>query len=191
MTITDPPLTDPTAWLLSLGRKVAVTDLTDDLVAAAVDYLANYTGSFDYLVRLKTATFRRNGTPPTRDQIKGILNCWRAAAVREAAPTPHARVVVGTVNIVGTILAVIVRNGMYGLEVKMRVMDDRGFVVWGTLPRAIDGAREGERVAFTATVTASDTDPTFGFFKRPRNAVLPDRPPVTDDGGDDGGEMLI
>ena len=32
MTITDPTTADPTEWLLGLDRKVAVTDLTDDLV---------------------------------------------------------------------------------------------------------------------------------------------------------------
>src|SRR5690606_20471029 len=44
--------------------------------------------------------------------------------------------------------------------------------VYGTVPAAIGGVERGERVAFTATVEASDDDETFGFFKRPTKAQL-------------------
>jgi len=68
-------------------------------------------------------------------------------------------------EISGTVLSV--KNTFsYGNEViKMRVEDDRGFVVWGTNTM---NAEVGDRVTFTATVCKSDNDPTFGFFKRPK-----------------------
>ena len=187
MTITDPTITDPTEWLLGLDRKVAVTDLTDDLVAAATEYLAAYTGTFEFLTHLKAKVGGRNGKPLTPEQAKGVLNCWRAAALRAAEPKGTTPVPTGTATIVGVIFGIKIFYGTYGDQWKMRVLDDRGFIVWGTLPRAIDHARLGDRVTFTATITASDTDPTFGFFKRPRNAILPDRPrtPDGDPSGDD------
>lgn len=84
---------------------------------------------------------------------------------------------------------------------KCLVKDDRGFKVWGTMPSSIaddlynrwyeaikaDGAYpgdfgrdywlkdvKGQRVTFTATVTASDDDDRFGFFKRPTKAAIAD-----------------
>ena len=53
-------------------------------------------------------------------------------------------------------------NGMQTSSQKCTVKDDRGFVVWGG-----DVGEKGDRVTFMATVTVSDKDPKFGFFKRP------------------------
>ena len=53
-------------------------------------------------------------------------------------------------------------NGMEVCSLKCTVKDDRGFVVWGG-----DVGDKGDRVTFMATVTVSDNDPKFGFFKRP------------------------
>jgi hypothetical protein len=52
----------------------------------------------------------------------------------------------------------------------MTVRDDRGFLVWGSVPAALGGIEQGDRVQFNATVTKSDRDETFGFFKRPTKA---------------------
>jgi len=53
-------------------------------------------------------------------------------------------------------------NGMETSSQKCTVKDDRGFVVWGG-----DVGEKGDKVTFMATVTVSDNDPKFGFFKRP------------------------
>ena len=53
-------------------------------------------------------------------------------------------------------------NGMQTSSQKCTVKDDRGFVVWGG-----DVGEKGDRITFMATVTVSDKDPKFGFFKRP------------------------
>lgn len=78
-------------------------------------------------------------------------------------------------------------------EMKMLVIDDRGFRVWGTLPGVIvdqafeqsrrDGYTSGGvqqalqagmkcRVEFTAKVERSRKDSTFGFFSRPTKAKV-------------------
>jgi hypothetical protein len=76
----------------------------------------------------------------------------------------------------------------FGGALRMIVEGDDGWRVWGTLPASLMsseqydadgnrtgytlGADEGDRVRFTANITASDDDPSFGFCKRPRKASI-------------------
>jgi hypothetical protein len=56
---------------------------------------------------------------------------------------------------------------------KILILDDRNFKVWGSCPNAIcDSVDKGTRLKLTANVEASKDDETFGFFKRPRKAEL-------------------
>lgn len=80
----------------------------------------------------------------------------------------------GRVVITGTVLAFKVQESMYGDVLKMLVQDDRGFRVWGSVPSSLDDAERESRITFTATVTASDKDAKFGFFKRPAKAEVID-----------------
>lgn len=77
MTTTDTP-----TWLASLGRKVDDGDLTPALVAEAEEYLAAYTGTFEFLTDLQ-----RRGRALSPGQARGVLNCWRAQVVRAAQDT--------------------------------------------------------------------------------------------------------
>ena len=63
---------------------------------------------------------------------------------------------------------------MYGDVLKMLVQDDLGFRVWGSVPVSLEDAERESRITFTATVTASDKDAKFGFFKRPAKAAVLD-----------------
>lgn len=83
-----------------------------------------------------------------------------------------APVVEGRIEITGKVLTVKVVDNMYGRTVKMLVGDDRGFKVWGTRPDSLWQADKGARVSFTAAVTKSDKDESFGFYKRPTKAKL-------------------
>lgn len=80
----------------------------------------------------------------------------------------------GRVVITGTVLAFKWQESLYGDTLKMLVQDDRGFRVWGSVPSSLDDAERESRVTFTATVTASDKDAKFGFFKRPTKAAVID-----------------
>lgn len=93
---------------------------------------------------------------------------------RDRAEARTAPVVEGRGEITGEVMTVREQDTAYGWTVKMRVRDDRGFEVWGTMPKALvdAGAEEGARVAFVATVEASRDDETFGFFRRPATARL-------------------
>lgn len=91
----------------------------------------------------------------------------RDAAHEAGEDAPEGRVVV-----TGTVLAVKVQESMYGDVLKMLVQDDRGFRVWGSVPASLEDAERESRITFTATVTASDRDAKFGFFKRPAKAKV-------------------
>jgi hypothetical protein len=87
----------------------------------------------------------------------------RAAA---APDVPEERL-----EIVGEVLTLKWQDSDWGGALKMLVIDDRGFKVWGSVPRAIeDDLHKGMWVAFVATCEPSKDDPKFGFFKRPSKA---------------------
>ena len=73
----------------------------------------------------------------------------------------------------GEVLATKWKDTDFGPVYKMLVQDDRGFKLWGSVPKNIDPGR-GERVAFMATVEPSRDDSRFGFFKRPTKAIILD-----------------
>lgn len=90
-----------------------------------------------------------------------------ARKAREAGVTvPSGRVVVE--GVVGTIRE---QEGYYGTTWKMLVVSDAGWKVWGTVPSSINPFA-GDRVRFTATVTASEDDALFGFYARPTKAEV-------------------
>jgi hypothetical protein len=91
----------------------------------------------------------------------------RDAAHEAGEDAPEGRVV-----ITGTVLSFKVQESMYGDVLKMLVQDDRGFRVWGSVPSSLDDAERESRITFIATVTASDKDAKFGFFKRPTKAAV-------------------
>jgi hypothetical protein len=111
----------------------------------------------------------------TLDEYAGLSE-KQVAAVRRIIADDETKspVVEGRVVVNGEVLSVRWVDNAYGSTRKMRVRDDRGFTVYGTAPAALDDAETGSRVTFTATVTASDDDETFGFFKRPTKAALVD-----------------
>ena len=105
---------------------------------------------------------------------------WRAQAIEaakrreeeEARRATAAPVPTGRTEIEGTVAKVAQIETQYGRTLKMRVVSDAGWAVWGTCPRDINRVEVGERVRFTATVTPSPEDELFGFYKRPMNAEV-------------------
>lgn len=93
----------------------------------------------------------------------------------EEVTTP---VLTGKQIITGVVLTTRYVDSQYGGNLKMLVRDDRGFKVWGSVPRSLTQDADGfysqlahdTRVKFNATVEASNDDPSFGFFKRPTKA---------------------
>lgn len=78
----------------------------------------------------------------------------------------------GRVTITGTVLSVKVKETNFGSRLVMTVRDDRGFLVWGTVPASLDEVENGSKVKFVAALTRSDKDAKFAFFKRPTKAEV-------------------
>ena len=109
------------------------------------------------------------------------------AAERAAQDAERKPVITGRIEIEGEVVSVKWQDNDFGGRLVMTVKDDRGFVVWGSVPKGLDlidlhdedgnvigqgQIERGNRVRFTGTVEASDRDECFGFFKRPAKAEL-------------------
>lgn len=108
--------------------------------------------------------------------IAAILRSKERAEKREAERAAEALtakpVIEGRGKITGEILSIKWRDSQFGGCFKITVKDEGGFKVWGTCPASIESAEKGDTITFVATVTKSDDDPTFGFFKRPAGAEI-------------------
>lgn len=109
-----------------------------------------------------------------RDMVRGERVERERAAERELLTD----VVAGQgVEIVGEVVSAKLQENDYGTREVMTVKDDRGFLVWGSVPNVLSGIEKGYRVRFVANVEASERDASFGFFKRPRGGdILPSLP---------------
>ena len=87
----------------------------------------------------------------------------RIADAEAALPIPVA----GRIAVSGTVLSMKGIASPHGYVTKMLVQHDDGWKVWGTVPQAFAEVQTGQHVNFTATITVSDNDPKFGYFKRP------------------------
>lgn len=109
-----------------------------------------------------------------REQKKAEWAAKDAAEKAAAEVIPEGRVV-----ITGEIISTKWYEGDYGSQLKCIIKDDRGFKVFGSVPRAIEDYAyseeielKGKRITLTGTVKQADDDPKFGFFKRPAKASL-------------------
>lgn len=111
----------------------------------------------------------------------------RAAELKGAEPLP-----VGRRTVTGEVVSVRWRDGQFP-GYKMVVREPSGNRVWGSLAQSLDPELNprlndegidtyegivGRTVTMTATVTGSDDDEHFGFFKRPAGAVYVSATPV-------------
>lgn len=164
--------------LADAQARIARQEAESAALAAAVEeararYTAEHPEVVEALQALRPGSFAESIR--TFFAANGHLSEAQAAAVlrmaaeqaNEPAPAP---VVEGRVQITGTVRSTKWVDNAYGGSRKMLVVDDRGFKVWGTVPSALSVER-GDRVSFTATVTASDDDETFGFYSRPTKAA--------------------
>lgn len=94
------------------------------------------------------------------------------AAAYEAAG--NAPVTEDRIEIVGTILSIKTENGYAYNQIikKVLIQHADGWKVWGNLPSNLWECSKGDVVSFTASLTVSDKDPKFAFFKRPMKATV-------------------
>ena len=104
--------------------------------------------------------------------VKRIANWPEIKAQREVEHASAADCPTGRLVLSGEIVKTDQQFNEFGGRMVMTVKCDAGFLIWGSIPSALAGIQRGEQISFTATVTPSDKDPKFGFFKRPTKASL-------------------
>lgn len=132
----------------------------------------------DYLRNLAVLASRPNATWRDVGYLSSLITAHKksleeapVAAAVASVSAPKTEVPLTGVRefFTGTVLGYKTVDTGYGLTTKVRFLDDRGFTLWGTDPKA--GENIGDRITFEAKVTGvSDSDPTFGFFQRPSKA---------------------
>lgn len=148
-------------------------------VSEKITALAN--GGNSFAVSLEDALNKFGGlTENQLNAVNKMITQFEREATEKSLATP---VPTGKDVVTGTILSMkwVDNHFSYnGGTLKMVVQDDRGFKVYGTVPKAITTDENGDyssniedsRVTFNATLEPSKDDDKFGFFKRPTKARL-------------------
>lgn len=172
------------AKTMALGSKYArYMDEHKELAAMVADYTAAKieNGFIDSVLR----NLHQYGdmTPAQYEGVmKAIPRSIEAVAKREerehaesekrdALIASGVTMLEGRREIEGEVASTKIVDSDYGSTLKMLVIDDDGFKYWGTVPSSVDVNR-GDRVNLTATVTVSNDDPLFGWYKRPAKATV-------------------
>ena len=174
------------AKLRSLVKRARTKLVADRKIAALLPNRREALDHDHYIVRDIRSKFRKYHSISVK-QWALVKKIKREDAEREARfaeerakckPIPAA-VLDGRTRITGEIVSTKWQDNAFGGAYKMLVKDDRGFKVWGTVPRSIDddvyeGRRDEKtlRVEFDAKIEASRDDETFGFFSRPTKAAV-------------------
>ena len=154
-------------------------DVAEQLVLGLNHCLTIYTGQpFESRGEQRCHLYINTKCKPAVRIIEDALEAQERAlqAEREAeeaaAWAAAAEVPTGRVEVTGEVISIRTNENEWGYITRTVVRDAQGFKVWGTLPSAISGAKRGDIVTFTATLTPSNDDPKFGFFKRPTKASI-------------------
>lgn len=76
----------------------------------------------------------------------------------------------GRQSIRGKVVSLKVKSSAYGDQLKMLVVDDRGFKVFGSVPDSLWEVNMSDMVEFVARIEPKED--SFGFFKRPTKAQI-------------------
>jgi len=125
-----------------------------DIVGKLVKYGSISEKQMNYLRVLVSRIVRR-------PEIEAECAAEKAAA--KPFPVTDERITVK-----GTVLSVKEQDGLYGLEIKITVKSEDGWVIYGNAPMsARNHVKPGCKVEFNCRPKVSTKDEKFGFFSRP------------------------
>lgn len=186
-------LVDRSAFELEAGRRaaaVATKLLKEQKAAERAEFLADYPGleealKADHYIVADIASRFRQYCSLSEKQVELVLKI--ADRINNPPPAEdHVPAPEGKQTFTGTVVSAKWQESdfsRYGgcVKITVKVATTNGtWLAWGTAPAAIlDAEREdpdnelkGSTVEITATLTRSDRDQHFCFFKRPRGRVL-------------------
>lgn len=124
----------------------------------------------DFAASLKANLFQRGHL--TEKQEAALIKAAELETAKIEAYVNATDCPEGRQTVAGEVLTVKWVSSQYGGSLKMLVKSTDGWKVWGTVPSAISEVERGDKVQFVATVTPSDDDAKFGFYKRPSKAEV-------------------
>ena len=92
---------------------------------------------------------------------------WRSKELERSAVADAPPIETGRQLVAGRIVKLDLKSYRNFVREVMTVQDGHGRKFWGTQPRFLYDAKEGDPVAFSADVEPSRDNPAFAFFKRP------------------------
>jgi hypothetical protein len=144
---------------------------------AARSFLAQHVGLAKALAKSRIDILRSFALQlATRGSLseKQVAAAFKVASdIAKNATLPVIEVPEGRQTVEGEIISIKEYFNSYtgGTDLKMLVLDPRGFKVFGSIPRTITAeAERGVKVRFDARLKAKELG--FGFFKRPTNAEV-------------------
>lgn len=177
------------AWFaVDADREIAFTFATEQVQAGNHGY-QGMRHSFVHKINRYGSTSDKFVKAMMRDMVRTERRAEEQAA-RDAEKAEQPPVPEGRYEIVGQIIKTAWQDNDFGGRLVMTVKDDRGFLVWGSVPASLDDdlhdllveldaedfvhmVKSHEiRVSFTAAVERGDRDHTFGFYKRPSKAQI-------------------
>jgi len=151
---------------------IKITDADQKMAADTAEWVENLEGRNDYEHNLKVIFSQSSTNLAHAGFVAAAVNGCRSSKAQAAQAEAATEVPEGRQSVEGEIVKTDVKINEYGERQVMQVRDDRGFVVWGTVPASLrrSGVEVGDRVRFDAALSASDRK-GFGFFNRPSKAA--------------------
>ena len=118
-------------------------------------------GSYDHQeqLRIKKSIWEQRSLEITQN----FMSQYKELEYKQIVPVTEDRI-----QFEGKIINTKFQENQFGGTLKMLFEDMRGFRLWGSVPsKLLDKELNDLNIKFLATVSVSDTDSSFGFFKRP------------------------
>tara|TARA_R110000803_G_C11861443_1_gene307219 strand:+ start:50 stop:739 length:690 start_codon:yes stop_codon:yes gene_type:complete len=118
-------------------------------------------GSYDHQEQLRFAKFRSE--KKSLEIAENFMTQYAELEYKQVVPLTEDRM-----QFEGKIINTKFQENQFGGTLKMLFEDIRGFRLWGSVPsKLLDEELNNLNIKFLASVQVSNTDTSFGFFKRP------------------------
>jgi len=118
-------------------------------------------GSYDHQEQLRFAKFRWE--KKSLEIAENFMTQYAELEYKQVVPLTEDRM-----QFEGKIINTKFQENQFGGTLKMLFEDIRGFRLWGSVPsKLLDEELNNLNIKFLASVQVSNTDTSFGFFKRP------------------------
>jgi len=123
-------------------------------------------GSYDNQEQLRIEKFRWE--QKSLEITENFMSQYKELEYKQIVPVTEDRI-----QFEGKIINTKFQENQFGGTLKMLFEDIRGFRLWGSVPsKLLDEELSNLDIKFLATVSVSDTDSSFGFFKRPTKVAV-------------------